>query len=70
MPSATGQPSHGMTIMTFELPAKTHIDMYDRVVRARWAQHFGVTDERLRKAVRMVGSRIATVTDHFGLPKR
>lgn len=58
-----------MIVMTLELPAKTHIDMYDRVVRERWAQHFGVTDERLRKAVRMVGSRIATVSDHFGLPK-
>jgi hypothetical protein len=58
-----------MITMAVELPTKTHIDMYDRVVRERWAQHFGVTDERLRKAVRMVGSRVATVTDHFGLPK-
>lgn len=69
MPSATGQPSHGMIIMALELPTKTHIDMYDRGVRARWAQHFGVTDERLRKAVRMVGSRVTTVTDYFSLPK-
>jgi len=38
-------------------------------VRARWAQHFGVTDERLRKAVRIVGSRVSTVTDHFSLSK-
>lgn len=69
MPSVTGQPSHWMIIMTADAPTKTHIDMYDRVTRERWAQHFGVTDERLRKAVRMVGSRVTTIADHFGQPK-
>lgn len=69
MPSATGQPFHWMIIMALDPLIKTHIDMYDRVVRARWAQHFGVTDERLRKAVRIVGSRVSTVTDHFSLSK-
>jgi hypothetical protein len=64
-----GQPSHWTIIMALDSPTKTHIDMYDRDVRARWTRHFGVTDERLRKAVRMVGSRITTITDHFGLPK-
>lgn len=69
MPSAMGLPFHWMIIMALDPPAKTHIDMYDRVVRERWAQHFGVTDERLRKAVRLMGSRVATITDHFSLPK-
>ena len=69
MPGAMGRPFHWMIIMALDPPTKTHIDMYDRVVRERWAQHFGVTDERLRKAVRMVGSRVATVTDHLGRPK-
>ena len=55
--------------MATDFPPKTHIDMYDRVTRERWAQHFGVTHERLLKAVRIVGSRITTVTDHFGPSK-
>ncbi|MGU3536828.1 DUF3606 domain-containing protein [Methylobacterium sp. A54F] len=44
----------------------THIDMYDRSARQRWAQHFGVTEERLRKATSMVGSRIASVAAYLG----
>ena len=58
-----------MIIMATDLSTKTHIDISDRVMRERWAQHFGVTDERLRKAVRMVGSRVTTIADHFNLTK-
>lgn len=39
--------------MSTELTVKDHIDVFDRTVLECWAQRFGVTDERLRKAVRM-----------------
>ena len=47
---------------------KTHFSIYDRVERAQLAHRFGVTEERLRKAVTMVGSRITTVADYLGTP--
>ncbi len=43
----------------------THIDIHDRAVRAAWAERYGVTDAQLRKAVRMVGSRITTLSNHL-----
>ena len=52
--------------MPTEPRTNTHIDISDRGVRDVWMKRFGVTEERLRKAVRMVGSRITTVTDYFG----
>lgn len=55
--------------MPTEPSAVSHIDMYDRAVREGWAQRFAVTDERLRKAVRMVGSRVSSVAAYLGLPK-
>lgn len=55
--------------MPTEPRSKTHIDISDRSVRNLWMGRFGVTDERLRKAVRVVGSRISTVSDYLGLPK-
>ena len=42
--------------MPIELHSKTHIDIYDRTARQHWAHHFGVTEERLRKAVTMVAT--------------
>lgn len=43
----------------------THIDIYDGAVRSAWTQRYGVTDAQLRKAVRMVGSRISTLSNHL-----
>ncbi|MDP4005864.1 DUF3606 domain-containing protein [Methylobacterium sp. NEAU K] len=47
---------------------KTHIDIYDRAVREEWAQRFGVSEERLRKAVTIVGSRITSVAAYLDKP--
>jgi hypothetical protein len=54
--------------MPIELRSKTHVDIYDRTARQHWAHYFGVTEERLRKAVTMVGSRLSTVADYLGQP--
>jgi hypothetical protein len=48
--------------------AKSHFNIYDRVERAQLAHRLGVTEDRLRKAVTMVGSRITTVTDYLRHP--
>ncbi|GJE38528.1 DUF3606 domain-containing protein [Methylobacterium persicinum] len=55
--------------MPTDLPPRSHIDIHDRRTREAWSRHFDVTDERLRKAVRIVGSRVATVAAYFGRPK-
>ena len=47
---------------------KTHIDIYDRAMREAWAQRFGVSEERLRKAITMVGSRITSVAAYLDKP--
>lgn len=52
--------------MPTETRDQTHIDMFDHNDRQRWAQHFGVTEERLHKAVRMVSSRISSVAAYLG----
>ena len=59
-----------VTTMPTELHTQTHIDIYDRAERERWAHRFGVTEDRLRKAVSMVGSRITTVSDYLGQAAR
>jgi hypothetical protein len=46
----------------------THLNIYDPAARQHWAIRFGVTEERLRKAVTMVGSRLSTVADYLGHP--
>ncbi|SFT30105.1 DUF3606 domain-containing protein [Methylobacterium sp. yr668] len=56
--------------MPTELHDKVHIDVFDRPAREHWALHFGVTEERLRKAVRMVGSRVTSVAAYLGQPAR
>ncbi len=48
---------------------QTHIDMFDRSDRQRWAQYFGITEERLQKAVRMVSARISSVAAYLGHSK-
>ena len=52
--------------MPTELRDKAHIDVFDRAAREQWALHFGVTEDRLRKAVRMVGSRSTSVAAYLG----
>ncbi len=43
----------------------SHIDIYDTASRRHWADLLQVTDERLRKAVRMVGTRVSSVTAYL-----
>jgi len=45
---------------------KPHLDIHDRAERDAYARRFGVTEERLRKAVRIVGSRISTLRGYLG----
>lgn len=48
------------------IPAtRTHLDINDGSQRAAFAQQLGITEERLGKGVRMVGSRLTTLRDHF-----
>ncbi|MBE7245016.1 MAG: DUF3606 domain-containing protein [Actinomycetospora chiangmaiensis] len=54
--------------MSTEPRDKTHIDIFDRATREAWAQRFGVTEARLRKAVTMVGSRITSVAAYLDKP--
>ncbi len=54
--------------MTNGSRGKTHIDIYDRAMREAWAQRFGVSEERLRKAVTMVGGRITSVAAYLEKP--
>ena len=46
-------------------PKSTHIDIHDSGARAHWAGRLGVSDERLRKAVRLVGTRLSSVTAYL-----
>ena len=43
----------------------SHLDIHDRTSRETYAKLFGVTEEQLRRAVRLVGSRITTVRSHL-----
>jgi hypothetical protein len=54
--------------MSRETVTKSHIDMFDRASREAWAQHFGVSEERLRKAVSMVGTRVTSITAYLHQP--
>lgn len=44
---------------------RTHLDIHDRSSRETYARLFGVTDEQLRKAVRLVGNRVSTLRGHL-----
>ncbi|KQP32098.1 hypothetical protein ASF25_04060 [Methylobacterium sp. Leaf100] len=44
---------------------KTHLDIYDTQARSIMATRLGVSEDRLRKAVHIVGSRISTLTSYF-----
>ncbi len=45
--------------------ASTHIDIHDSTSRKHWAELLQVTDERLRKAVRLVGTRVSSVSAYL-----
>lgn len=50
---------------TPETAKAAHIDIHDSGNRSHWASLLGVTDARLRKAVRLVGTRVTSVTAYF-----
>ena len=50
---------------TPEAPKAAHIDIHDSGSRSHWSSILGVTDARLRKAVRLVGTRVTSVTAYF-----
>jgi hypothetical protein len=54
--------------MSIDSRGKTHIDIYDRATREAWAQRFAVSEQQLRKAVTMVGSRITSVAAYLDKP--
>ena len=55
---------------TMKSRSQTHIDMHDASARQSWAETFGISDQQLRKAVRMAGSRISMVAGYLGKPLR
>lgn len=44
---------------------RSHLDVWDRSARERFAVRMGVSDEKLRRAIRVVGSRIATLSSYL-----
>ncbi len=55
-----------LTNSTFSKPAgKTHLDIHDLEQRSTMASRLGVSEDRLRKAVRIVGTRISTLASYF-----
>ena len=45
---------------------KTHLDVHDQSARLALAEALGVTDEKLKKATQMVGTRISTIRGYLG----
>ncbi|GJE39977.1 DUF3606 domain-containing protein [Methylobacterium persicinum] len=54
--------------MAMGTEGKSHIDIVERTSRLGWAKHFNVTEERLRKAVSMVGTRVTSVAAFLHRP--
>lgn len=46
--------------------SKAHLDIHDQFTRQALAQSLGVTEENIKRAVRMVGTRISTIRGYFG----
>lgn len=44
---------------------RPHLDVWDRSARAQFAARMGVSEEKLRSAIRMVGSRISTLSSYL-----
>jgi hypothetical protein len=52
--------------MTITAPTtRSHLDINDSIQRADFARTLGISEERLRRGVRIVGSRISTLRSHF-----
>jgi len=52
---------------TATLPAnKTHLDIHDQSSRQNLAEILGVSEDRLKKAAHMVGTRISTIRGYLG----
>lgn len=46
-------------------PERAHLDIWDRPAGERFAARMGVSDEKLRSAIRTIGSRIATLSSYL-----
>jgi hypothetical protein len=44
---------------------KIHLDIYDSQQRSSMASRFGVSEDRLKRAVRLVGTRISTLKSYL-----
>ncbi|MCK2055744.1 MULTISPECIES: DUF3606 domain-containing protein [unclassified Methylobacterium] len=44
---------------------KTHLDIYDSQQRSSIASRLGVSEDRLKRAVRLVGNRISTLKSYL-----
>ena len=44
---------------------KTHLDIYDSQERTSMASRLGVSEDRLKRAVRLVGTRISTLKSYL-----
>jgi hypothetical protein len=43
----------------------THLNIWDRIEREAFMARMGVSEDKLRKAVQMVGSRITTLSSYL-----
>lgn len=50
---------------TTSTSVRTHVDIYNRDACAELAARLGVTEDRLRRAVRMVGTRISSIQGYL-----
>lgn len=46
-------------------PERSHLDVWDRAARTQFAARMGVSEEKLRSAIRMVGSRLSTLSSYL-----
>ncbi|WP_082487900.1 MULTISPECIES: DUF3606 domain-containing protein [unclassified Methylobacterium] len=44
---------------------KTHLDIFDTQQRSAMATRLGVSEDRLKRAVRLVGNRISTLKSYL-----
>ncbi|WP_244471755.1 DUF3606 domain-containing protein [Methylobacterium sp. ARG-1] len=61
----SGATSHFMAETHNTSAERSHLDVWDRSAREQFAARLGISDEKLRQAIRMVGSRIATLSSYL-----
>ena len=54
-----------MPSTTALITIKTHLDMHDQSARLALAEALGVADDKLKKAIQMVGTRISTIRGYL-----